>query len=487
VNTHNYVLSASFKSGDIILYPYMDCPTCSDGDHRYNEAPDDSMFKYISNEYATRNPKMTEQILGHKTTENGANWAPVTDSFSDWMYRKSDCMDISIGLTDSNQTPPQLLDDNEESLLNFIETAYRGVRGTVRTADGTFMKDVALTLIGNTHQTKTSVSGEFFRVLLPGEYTLRADAQGYLPVEKTLTVPPATATPAYVSVFFILTPSSNSPVSPTTANPNFPHVTEPCGTNLRAMIDNAGLKHEIQTYGEELTTCVTSQRQEIITQALAGKTNVSLSCTDNKKRFESACESASGHYCNAFAHVQSTNVLLPITAYVRTHFCLPPSCFKPSNVAAIQMYINTMDTFQNQCPESFNCEILLSCAQTGTPTSGGVPPTSGGVPPTTVQPVAFSSPAVSTTVSPTATLEPSSQIVPTAVYSGRQIFIFTTSFIAVILIAIIVAVAVAYKMSERFRNFMKNTVGIGGDDTEIDFEEYDIVPLNEDENVPLED
>ena len=66
-------------------------------------------------------------------------------------------------------------DENDRYDL-FLYTKYLGVRGIVTDKHGTGIENVTVAVIGReSHAARTTADGEYWRLLLPGNYTLKVN------------------------------------------------------------------------------------------------------------------------------------------------------------------------------------------------------------------------------------------------------------------------------------------------------------------------
>lgn len=63
-------------------------------------------------------------------------------------------------------------------MIKFIEAVHWGVKGLVRDAKGEPVLDADVVVEGINHNVTTSNRGEYWRLLLPGEYKIFAVAYG---------------------------------------------------------------------------------------------------------------------------------------------------------------------------------------------------------------------------------------------------------------------------------------------------------------------
>ncbi|KAG9263018.1 adipocyte enhancer-binding protein 1 [Astyanax mexicanus] len=158
------------------------------------ETADESMFRWLAMTYAHSHLTMTEtyhgschtdDITGGQGVINRATWKPVVGSMNDFSYLHTNCFEISIFLG-CDKFPheselPLEWENNREALLAFIEQVHRGIKGVVRDTNGTLIANATISVEGVKHDVKTASTGDYWRLLNPGEYRVTARAEGYSP------------------------------------------------------------------------------------------------------------------------------------------------------------------------------------------------------------------------------------------------------------------------------------------------------------------
>jgi len=181
---NSFVLSANFHGGArIVNYPYDDNDLGSGVD---SPTAEDALFRDLALRYATPNTPMSTNSV--PTTSNGiingALWYEITGGMQDWNYRYLSCNDVTIELSE-NKSPnesnlPGLWDNNRESMLAYAEAVHIGIRGIVK--DKTTKDPIYARILvdGNPQPVFTDPDkGDYYRLLLPGTYTIKVSAPGY--------------------------------------------------------------------------------------------------------------------------------------------------------------------------------------------------------------------------------------------------------------------------------------------------------------------
>lgn len=196
-----FVLSANLHGGSLVVnYPYDDDKR---GTTQYSQCPDDKVFQQLSRAYAQENPVMHS---GHPCEDlypeeyfpdgitNGANWYNVPGGMQDWNYLNTNCFEVTIELGCVKYPKEKELskywEQNRRALLQFLHQVHTGVKGTVSDIrDGTGIPNATISVEEIDHKISTAHTGDYWRLLTPGTYSITASAHGYKPVRTYATVP----------------------------------------------------------------------------------------------------------------------------------------------------------------------------------------------------------------------------------------------------------------------------------------------------------
>lgn len=155
---------------------------------------DESLFRWLAVSYASTHLTMTHNYHGscHGDTAAGgygivnrAKWKPITGSMNDFSYLHTNCFELSIFLgCDKFPHETELArewEKNREAMLIFLEQVHRGIRGIVKDEQGNPIKNATISVEGVNHDVTTASSGDYWRLLNPGEYRVTARAEGFSP------------------------------------------------------------------------------------------------------------------------------------------------------------------------------------------------------------------------------------------------------------------------------------------------------------------
>ncbi|XP_054466244.1 inactive carboxypeptidase-like protein X2 [Anoplopoma fimbria] len=162
---------------------------------------DESLFRWLAVSYASTHLTMTRSFHGscHGDTDAGvhgiinrAKWKPITGSMNDFSYLHTNCFELSIFLgCDKFPHQSDLANEwekNREAMLIFMEQVHRGIRGIVKDQQGNPIANATVSVEGINHDVTTAPTGDYWRLLNPGEYRVTARAEGFSSVTKLCVV-----------------------------------------------------------------------------------------------------------------------------------------------------------------------------------------------------------------------------------------------------------------------------------------------------------
>jgi len=192
-----FVLSGNIHGGALVAsYPFDNTPNSifSSVLSSPSLTPDDDVFKHLAQSYSLNHARM---YLGEPCkvgapqfrngTTNGAAWYPLTGGMQDYNYIWHGCMEVTLELSCCKFPPStelsQFWDDNRNSLLQFMGEAHRGVKGFVKDESLRPIEGASMKVKGRDVGFQTTKEGEFWRILLPGIYSMEVFAEGFQPRE----------------------------------------------------------------------------------------------------------------------------------------------------------------------------------------------------------------------------------------------------------------------------------------------------------------
>ncbi|XP_048463915.1 carboxypeptidase M-like [Rhincodon typus] len=150
----------------------------------YSRCPDDDVFVYLAKNYSYSHGFMfngDECISSPYFKDgitNGAHWYYFSGGMQDFNYIWGQCFELTVELSCCKNPPASHLEEywheNQESLINFLKLVHLGIKGQVLNMDGTPIKNARVEIHGrqNKYPFRTNEWGEYYRLLLPGSYTV---------------------------------------------------------------------------------------------------------------------------------------------------------------------------------------------------------------------------------------------------------------------------------------------------------------------------
>ncbi|XP_064602473.1 carboxypeptidase E-like isoform X2 [Liolophura sinensis] len=206
-----FVLSANLHGGDLVAnYPFDS--TRSGKQREYTASPDDATFRYLAEMYALPHGLMAKK---HKPCDmsgddkfykqggitNGGGWYSVTKGMQDFNYLATNCFEITLELGCDKFPPaadlPMYWEQNKDALVNYILQSHVGIKGMVvdRVSD-TPISGATVKVYNMTdgkyqyinHDITSAKGGDYYRLLIDGQYRVDVQAPGYRTATKCLVV-----------------------------------------------------------------------------------------------------------------------------------------------------------------------------------------------------------------------------------------------------------------------------------------------------------
>ncbi|XP_033643205.1 carboxypeptidase E-like [Asterias rubens] len=217
---YSFVLSANMHDGDLVAnYPY---DKSRNNRKMYTATPDDVLFRELALTYSLNHMSMATRwqpcrFQGAKLfrdgVTNGADWYIVSGGMQDYSYLSSNCFDITLELGCEKFPRESELkrkwESNKESLIAYMELVHIGIRGQVTDIDKNPIPDAVIRITGPSiaHDVTSAPDGDYWRLLMPGVYTVTVHAHGYK--SKTMVISVRRHRPSRVN--FVLKRSTDIP------------------------------------------------------------------------------------------------------------------------------------------------------------------------------------------------------------------------------------------------------------------------------------
>jgi len=201
-----FALGANLHGGSLVAnYPFDGNKKKLSG--KYEAAPDDRLFVNLAKTYATNHPTMSKgehcydicgsdraNLLNERFKDgitNGAQWYVLYGGIQDWVYLNTNCMSITVELGCTKfplaKDLPRYWSDNKKPLIMYILETHRGIYGIV-TDRGRPLANATIHVRGIDHDVHSVETGDYWRILLPGEYFVSVSKEGFRTAHRTVTV-----------------------------------------------------------------------------------------------------------------------------------------------------------------------------------------------------------------------------------------------------------------------------------------------------------
>lgn len=197
---YQFTMAANYHGGaEVMNYPW---------DNDYTRHADDAWWQLISREYADLCQDAAQSTDPYYMTDeengitNGADWYRIGGGRQDYMNYYQQCREITIECSTtkcpSASQLPTFWEYNYNSIFAYMNQVLYGIHGTVK--DAATQQPLEATIEILNHDQNYSIvetqlpSGDFHRPIKAGTYTVEIKANGYLPIQKTVTVVDGEAT-----------------------------------------------------------------------------------------------------------------------------------------------------------------------------------------------------------------------------------------------------------------------------------------------------
>lgn len=114
---------------------------------------------------------------------NGASWYVLYGGMQDWIYLHTSGYEITVEMGcykyPFTRELPKYWADNRAPLLAFMEEVRKGVAGFIfEKSTNKPIPGVSIKVVGIDHEVISAQDGDFWRLLLPGQYNITFNAPG---------------------------------------------------------------------------------------------------------------------------------------------------------------------------------------------------------------------------------------------------------------------------------------------------------------------
>jgi uncharacterized membrane protein YgcG len=189
---HTPVLAANFHSEALVVnYPW-DSDWDGGGAFAYEATSEDALFRFVAGVYASNNPLIMNGPFPEGIT-NGSNWYPIRGGLQDWLYYYHGCLALTVELSEEGYPDPSTFEEyweaNRSAMLAYMDLARMGIHGVVTDAETGEPLHAQIRVDGiDAIMSSDPNLGDYYRMLLPGEYILEFTADGYRPATHAVVV-----------------------------------------------------------------------------------------------------------------------------------------------------------------------------------------------------------------------------------------------------------------------------------------------------------
>ncbi|KAM8971979.1 carboxypeptidase M [Pelodytes ibericus] len=226
IKSESFVLSANFHGGAMVAsYPYDNTNSTSSP-----ISPDNDVFIYLASLYADTHPTMHTGVVCPLESftngiTNGFMWYQVQGGMQDYNYIYAHCLEITIEVScckyPNESTLEKYWTDNKNALMAYLKQVHMGIKGQVFDIFGKPIPNAVVEVLEKKHICPyiTNQYGEYYLLLLPGNYTLNVTVSGAT-ILRTIYVPKSYNFSAVnYDIAYAVQTSSTAPVS-ATCDPN---------------------------------------------------------------------------------------------------------------------------------------------------------------------------------------------------------------------------------------------------------------------------
>lgn len=224
LKTETFVLSANLHGGAVVAsYPYDNSNKGSELQGGQSISPDDDVFVHLAKTYSYNHTEMHNGNSCFELTDfvngitNGYQWYPLKGGMQDYNYVWAQCLELTLEIS-CCKFPPEtqlrgLWEANRPALLAYMQQVHLGVKGVVMDSNGKPVQNAVVEVVGrrNLCPFSTDRNGEYYRLLLPGTYTITVTYPGHNTLKQTIKVPYGPDSFSALTHNFLLNSSTGTP------------------------------------------------------------------------------------------------------------------------------------------------------------------------------------------------------------------------------------------------------------------------------------
>nr|XP_033809371.1 carboxypeptidase M isoform X2 [Geotrypetes seraphini] len=181
MQNENFVLSANFHGGAMVAsFPYDNSNSAIAAK---GVTPDQDVFRHLAKTYSlnanmSRSDGCDDSNRFEDGITNGYSWYPVKGGMQDYNYIWGQCFEITLEISCCKYPPASSLQNfwaiNRPALIKYMKQVHLGVKGQVFDIRRNPIANAIVEEVGRSHicPYRTNQNGEYYLLLLPGNYTL---------------------------------------------------------------------------------------------------------------------------------------------------------------------------------------------------------------------------------------------------------------------------------------------------------------------------
>ncbi|CAF1408597.1 unnamed protein product [Adineta steineri] len=142
---------------------------------------DDDIFQTLAHAYVNRTVQTNENCLSDYQNDGfvtrGADWYEITGGMQDYGYLNYGIIELTMEIScckyPVNNTLPAYWNYNRDAMIQYLLQAQRGVKGLILNEYNQSIPSTEVMIDNRWPTVKVTSLGEFWRILLPGKYTLK--------------------------------------------------------------------------------------------------------------------------------------------------------------------------------------------------------------------------------------------------------------------------------------------------------------------------
>ncbi|XP_066293649.1 carboxypeptidase D-like [Branchiostoma lanceolatum] len=255
-----FSLSAIFHGGAVVAnYPWDNTPLGQNGPSIYSRSPDDDIYRHLALTYSENHGTMHQgDICSGDFFEdgisNGADWYPLRGGMQDWVYIHGECLTVTLEVSCCKYPTQDQLGDqwtqNKNSLIELLLQVHRGIKGQVFiNGTGTPVSEATVTIGDRDNIFHTTSAGEFWRILIPGQYSVTVSKAGFSSETRTVIVPGNLTFSAVIEDFYLVeNGTSSAPNASVTTTGYATETTDSEGRDARHLAGNGCRRQMIDSF-----------------------------------------------------------------------------------------------------------------------------------------------------------------------------------------------------------------------------------------------